>query len=393
MRLFDQLERAFTGPAKYSESSFDFLNRSARDSAKAVRTVLEECFHRFPAESQADLRGRLRSSDGRQSTAAFYELYLHEVARRLTFEIEPHPIVSSSNHHLDFKLTKRAEVYYLEVTAAGPSNEDFAAARRISRVYDTLDRMNSPNFFVGVELQGAPETDPPGARIREFLARELARLNPDDVARDFDRGGLDVLPRWQFHHEGWDIVFSPIPKRPESRGKPGLRPLGFQMTAPEYVQCRESIVAAIESKANLYGELDHPYVIAVNVLHNFVDDDEIMDALFGQEATIVTPLPGGQFRTAHTRQPNGGWHGPTGPRATQVSAALMIDNFSHWDIARRAPVLWHNPWARRPLSPAVWPFEQTIGDRATGRLDRLDAKRSPHRFFELPRTWPARGLG
>jgi hypothetical protein len=178
MRLFDQLERTFTGPAKYSESSFDFLNRSARDSAKAVRTVLEEWFHRFPAESQADLRGRLRSSDGRQSTAAFYELYLHEVARRLTFEIEPHPIVSGSNHHPDFKLTKRAEVYYLEVTAAAPSNEDFAAARRISRVYDTLDRMNSPNFFVGVEVQGAPETDPPGARIREFLARELARLNP-----------------------------------------------------------------------------------------------------------------------------------------------------------------------------------------------------------------------
>jgi hypothetical protein len=309
--------------------------------------------------------------------------------RKLGFQIEPHPTVASTTHHPDFKLTRGPDLCYLEVTAAAPSDEEAAATRRLNRVYDTLDRMESPNFFVAVEIQGKPESDPPGAQIRRFLTRELKKLDPDVVVRDFESGGLDALPKWRFQHGDWEIEFSPMPKRQEGRGKPGLRPIGLEVLAPQNVDCRESIVAALESKAKRYGSWNHPYIVGVNVLHNFVDRVDISEALFGQEVMKVTLLPSGQRRPVLTREPNGAWYGPTGPRCIQMSAALMADNFSYWDIARRAPVVWHHPWSQRPVSDDIWPFGQIIGDTTTGQLRQLDAREKPHRFFELPEMWPA----
>lgn len=60
-KLFNRMNRDFTGPKLYAESIFDYLNRSARLEYKRIRTLLEQWFERFSSEVQDELRERIRS--------------------------------------------------------------------------------------------------------------------------------------------------------------------------------------------------------------------------------------------------------------------------------------------------------------------------------------------
>ncbi len=388
MPLFDEIERTYAGPARYSQPKFDYLNRSARRQVEAIRNVMEQWFAEYPARDQPDLRGRIRSPDNRQHIAAFFELYVYVLFRRLEFGVERHTSTVGRMTRPDFKLMRAADAAFLEATLAAPSDREVAAANRENRVYDVLDQMDSPNFFVGLEVVGEPQTDLPAARMRAFLTRELGKLDPDGVAAAFDRGGQQAVPRWRFKHGEWEVEFSPIPKSPEARGKPGVRPLGYRMFGPEYVNSWEGIVGALRSKATRYGELDLPYVVAVNVIDDFADDVDIVEALFGQEEVLIRGAVGQGFQTEYRRRPNGLWAGPTGPVHTGVSAILAVENFTYWDIARTAPVLWHNPWARMPLPEGFWVFSQRVADLGMGRLRETGSSRTLHDVFGLAQGWP-----
>jgi hypothetical protein len=49
---------------------------SRRTTLGQVRDLIEDWFSRLSPDAQADVRGRLRSRDDRQSSGAFFELYL-----------------------------------------------------------------------------------------------------------------------------------------------------------------------------------------------------------------------------------------------------------------------------------------------------------------------------
>ncbi len=55
-KLFDDINRVYNGPAKFAESTFDYLNRSASPESQKVRKLLEEWFSRYPDEEKKILR-------------------------------------------------------------------------------------------------------------------------------------------------------------------------------------------------------------------------------------------------------------------------------------------------------------------------------------------------
>jgi hypothetical protein len=63
----------------------------------------------------------------------------------------------------------------------------------------------------------------------------------------------------------------------------------MQMTGFELTKTKDAIRDAIGKKATRYGSLDRSYIIAVNVLSPFVDQEDILDALFGSEQ-VTFPL-------------------------------------------------------------------------------------------------------
>lgn len=388
MRLFDEIHRTNEGPAGYAEPEFTYLNRSARVAASSVRQVLDAWFSRYPVADRAALRGRLRSTKDPQHRSAFFELFLHELLLRLECRVEIHPSVDdATTRRLDFlvECACGSRFYVEALVATGESTEGAAERARMSDVYDALNRLESPNFFIGVKLRGAPRTPPPARQIRSFLADRLAALDPDEMAKVLRSGGLDALPHWHYEHEGWKMDFFPIPKSPDARGKPGVRPLGMQFYEPVWMDSRIAIRDAIGRKAGRYGDLDLPYVVAVNALVEGVDEIDIADALFGKEKFIVSFAQSGPSRVEMTRVPDGVWGSQSSPRYRRITAVLVTAPLLPWNVPRASICLYHNPWAERPYSSELTRLLQAVLE--AGRVKRVGGE-SLAVVLGLPSGWP-----
>ena len=390
VKLFDAIERNDDGPAMYAEPKFIYWNRSAREDVAKVREVLEGWFSHYPDSEQESLRRRFRSSDDFNHRAAFFELFLHEVLLRLDCSVEIHPQPSTATTRLPDFLVQSPDgnLFYLEaVLATDESSKETAARSRMNAVYDALNQMDSPNFFIGMELRGAPRTPPPAKQIRSFLEKHLSALDPDDIGKLWQSHGLDGVPRWLCRHEGWEIEFYPIPKSPGLRGKPGIRPIGIQSSGWHWqkVEGRLAIRNAILAKAGRYGNLDLPYVIAVNALGDALDRGIIMEALFGQEQVVSYASPLGVERVEETRALDGAWINESGPRYTRVSAILIASGLHPGNLAIAPSCLCHNPWAKRRYAGALARLPQAIPK--DGRM-QWQAGESLGAILGLPPDWP-----
>ncbi len=389
MTLFDELDRIARRPKRYGEPLFEYWNTSDRPSVAANRALLERWFASFPEQCRADLRARFRSCDDSQHLSAFWELYLHELLSSMGFTVQCHPPTGEGlGTHPDFLVSLGGEtVFYLEATLAGPSREESAEEARTAQVYDAINRLDSPNFFLGLRVRGAPATPPAAARLRPQLERWLATLDPDEIGRTLERGGLHALPTFPWSHDGWDVIFFPVPKRAENRGKPGVRPIGLSMTGLIDVDVHTSVRSSIAAKATKYGHLDLPLIVAINVLEEFVDLRLVLDGLLGQECVVELQHPDGSSEHWNDRNPDGAWRGPSGPRNTRVSAALVGLRLSVWDLAQNTPTLVHNPWAGRPMPQELWSMPQLAPNKQSLRLE-TKVGRNAGQILNVTTPWP-----
>jgi hypothetical protein len=154
---------------------------------------------------------------------------------------------------------------------------------------------------------------------------------------------------------------------------------------------QEGIRGAIRKKMPArYGNLDLPYVVAVNALDVSVDQDDIDDVLFGDKQLTATRYQDGSIKEHLSRKLNGAFYGPEGPRNCRVSGLLMLGSFCGfwpWNAATEVPVLWHNPWASRPLVPEMWPLAQMVFDSSSSQMVKRDGVDVAD-VLRLPRGWP-----
>jgi hypothetical protein len=391
MALFDDATRSDQRPARDKEPLFDYYNTSGRRSVEGIRTILETWFQRIPGSAQPELRARFRCQTDSQHQSAFFEIYLHELLCCMGFSVTPHPdLPGDVRTRPDFIVLQGAmPCFYLEATLALPSGNETAENARIAQVYDTLNAMESPNFFLAIRLRGAPATPPPGARLRGDLVRWLSGLDPDILGRTLDTVGLDGLPSYEWSHDGGDLFFFPIAKPPSLRGQQGIRPIGVKMPEMRIVNSHTAIKTAVCNKATKYGDLALPFVVAVNVSDRFrfARDLDIMNALFGEENVTDTQRPDGTIDRRPGRSRNGAWFGPQGPQNTRVSAALVSLNMDVWNMAGQSPKMIHNPWAARPLSHDLWSLPQVIPNLTGNRLESK-AGLTASEILGLPTPWP-----
>jgi len=353
MKLFDEnIDRADTSPGSYSEPDFDYLNRSARVAAQAIRALLEDWFARYPNPSKAELRASFRSKDNVQHLSAFFELYVHELLLVHGYRLEVHPELERTSKRPDFLArTNHHEVYVEAIVATNSSSKEAGAEARLNQAYDALNRVNSPNFFVGIEVYGVPSTPVPLNEFRRAVERFLGELDPDVVSRERLNGGLITAPRRQFSHEGCTIEFFPIAKSREARGKPGLRPLA--MLGPgeaESVHDSRALKNVVATKAKRYGEMKKPFVVAVNAMAQHLESIDMADALFGQESDTVFHDINRAAVPRATRTMNGVWITGKGPTNTRVAAVLVASAVSPWSLHVRKPIIYLNPWAKYPVN-------------------------------------------
>jgi hypothetical protein len=177
--LFDDKQPGDRGLPRRKQPAFDYLNDSARRPAASIRELLEAWFRRDLDPAKLDLRGRFRSEKASNHLGAFFELYLHELLCSMGLEVQVYPDLSGERKtRPNFLALKDGRpCFYLEATRDGPAEDDTAEKARMDRVYDTLNDMQSPSFFLAIYLRGGPATPPPGKRLRRELEQCLAALD------------------------------------------------------------------------------------------------------------------------------------------------------------------------------------------------------------------------
>lgn len=391
LRVFDAGQRMDRSPARHAEPVAAFLNRVESQFFARVRDLIEEWFALWPIGKRAHLKSRLRSDDDRQMESAFWELYLHESFRRSGFEVRVEPDIDQPATP-DFHIVTPDASFYLEATVAGLSDAQVAAKRRATRVWDALNRLSSPNFFLWLEVHSEGVGDPRASALRPKLERWLGGLDPDGVTTTYqphDEAGADgmafgQLPTHRWEEAGWVIVFRALPKKPEARGESNARPLAaWGPAAASSIDTAGPILRALEGKASRYGSPDLPLVLAVHRRGLFEKDHSFEMALFGSEAYDF-------INERHLRNPDGFWVGPAGVRYRRVSAVVGAINLDPWRVTQAAPRTWLNPWAGRQFaaSPLPWPVTRLRLQGNQGEFQRDDGVFEPHSFFGLDADWP-----
>ena len=371
-------------PKRYGEPIYTYYRDSERAGIVTIRALLEDWFLEIPAAEQLDLQQRFRSPIERQHRSAVFELFLHHMLLRLGFQLEFHPRIPGVATRPDFLVSQNGQaLFYLEAIAVGNSVREEAGENRMNQVYDALNNLDSPDFYLGLRVEGAPETPPPGARLRGELTRWLATLDRQAIRRAYEEERYEDVQTYEWMHDCWRIVFDPIPKGDEARTNPTVRPIGMTMPMrAAQLTLDESLRDGVKAK-DRYGRPNVPLVVAIQVVEEFrIAKIDVMNGLFGPEAIAIDPE--GNPRAG--RIPNGAWISPSGPIHTSVSAVMAWSTLEPWNFSAIDPIVVHNPYARVPVERDTLPFAQHVVDRERAVLVEQPGA-SMEDILALPKDW------
>ncbi len=380
-RVFSDRDRTDPSPSGHSESTAAFLDRVAGDYWDQVRDLIETWVSRFPGAARADVVGRLRSPDYAQHASAFWELYLHETFTGSGFEVSVHPSVSGGSNKPDFLVTRGEEAFYLEAKCLVAGRADAGASARTKRVYDALDKIHCPNFFLQIDVKQVGPADLRTKGPRRKLEEWAGSLDPDVLL--VDDHFYDVGDRFPWSDAGWKLEFRPLPVKEHARGKPDHRPLGiFGPVEAAWINDDVTLRSALMDKGSAYGELDWPLVIAVNSFAFSHDDFDTMNALYGTEQITIS-LTDHDAPPTPSRKADGYWL--AGTWAHQHVAGVLIGRSIAEYRTTAAPTFWTHPEPNELVAPLpVW----RVAEPVTDHIEYREPDAPIHELFGLPAVWP-----
>ncbi|HJV88287.1 MAG TPA: hypothetical protein VJ698_22650 [Noviherbaspirillum sp.] len=382
---FSDIERTNTAPKHAGESSFRFLDRSAHPPIDRVRTFLSEALSRYPVAERDELVARLRSENETHFRSATFEVFLHEALIRLGYRLSSHPDLGTGvPKRPDFLVTDAdGSEFVLEAVLASERDGKSPAAEAMKETaLGYLNETPHNAFVVDVESEGDPASQPSGKMLARDVHAWLGTLEPDPLRERLVSHGLDAMPTMTWTHEAWEVTLRAIPLAAERRGKIA-RLIGALGDGARWVNAWEPLRDAVKKKANRYGELTKPFVIAVNADIFHLDEIDEVQALYGEEywAEVI----GQPERSGLRRRPNGAWRGPHGPQNRRVSAVWFFNDLTPYTLANRRSTLYVNPWAN--ISPP-----ERLQRVPTRRVEGEELVQIPGidlgSIYGLPAGWP-----
>ena len=130
---FSKGKRSRKRSRQTDETSYAYLDLSARPEAANVRRLVESWFSLWPDSERKDWLGRFRSRDDTTHWGAFFELLLHTWLSRLGFTVIHHPTVPGTEKHPDFLAIHRdGREFYLEARSTDGFSADEARVERFT---------------------------------------------------------------------------------------------------------------------------------------------------------------------------------------------------------------------------------------------------------------------
>ena len=124
-------------------------------------------------------------------------MYLHECLLRMGYSVACHPELEGTSRRPDFLAEKDGRSVYVEARSTSISDVAVRKSARVNAVYESLDRLDSPNYFHWIEV--AKQGDEPlrARPLRRRLEKWLAGLDPDEHQLLSEQAAktVDVLDR------------------------------------------------------------------------------------------------------------------------------------------------------------------------------------------------------
>jgi hypothetical protein len=351
---------------KPNERIYSFLNRSGHSEYEQTRSVLNSWFSDIPETYQEALKTSFCAGD-RQHLGAFFEIYCHALLKKQGFSVDLQQVVDQRyGNPIDFLIrVGDTPLFYLEATVALDSDKSFTSHEQVNQLWKALNELKEPSFQIILEIHHEAN-HLPFRKICNEIHQWLKTLDPDDRSRKKDLLDPDDRPRCSWKQDGWHIDFIAVPLPPEERNhQEGETVLYTFSSHGKWSEPQNALSRKLNEKAKKYGILHFPYIIAVDILALDSMECDLNEVFFGQDLILIDPNSGAMTQTRspfHPNRPsreNGFWVGQGGRlRNQQVSAVLLVDELMPWSFARKTPVLWHNPWAEKPLNLDVWQAPQ-----------------------------------
>lgn len=351
MSVFDDFSRTDMDFASYGEATFTFLNRSNRPAFVFAREMIEDWFTRYPCREQPQLAARFRDKNSPHSfNSAFFELFLHEFFTRGGCGIEVHPESNSSSKRPDFLIkTPGGQGFYLEaVLVTGLSNDERASQARMDALYNALNLVICPDYFIFVHHDGFDTITPiPVSKVTKEVQRWIDGLDYEQIMRLQRSDSFDSLPCLLVEHDGQTAKLVAVPKKREARGLPDVPTLGGHSGGGSWVQTHLDIRSAVRKKpASRYDLGGLPYVVAVRCQDAFTTPSDVERALYGiRSGEVFQDLD----RLAIADLEDGIWSGRRGATNTSLSGVMSVHDLYPWSLRSTMMYLFQNVWARVPV--------------------------------------------
>lgn len=379
--LFEDKERACQESIHYSESNWNYLDRSGRIEAQRVRDLLNCCISNYPESERNELISRIKCGDENHFNSATTELIIFSILRSLDCSIEIHPEIENGKETKpDFLVTtSEGDSVYVEVVLTSEFSKNYKSAqKRKDIVLDKISEIDSPNFFINILDNNQPNTCPKGKELQNKLKEWIDQLDKSKVLIEFEEKGIHGLPTMKWEHDGWSVKFQAMPKESSKSRIIGLRTSGFRL-----VNIKEPIKKVISKKSNHYGKLEHPLLIVVNAIDTSLHEIDERDVLFGDECLeYACTSPSESWTHRSTRTPNGVWK--VG-KNTRVSGVWFFNNLNSWNISTRKNTLYFNPWGEKQLPQLFTALNHVIGNN--GKLEKKEGALISD-LLNLPVDWP-----
>ncbi|MCU1359964.1 MAG: hypothetical protein JWN99_1253 [Ilumatobacteraceae bacterium] len=378
--IFTSRERTDRSPRHSDATTFQFLDRIAGPYWDRVRGLIEEWVANYPASDRGEVVTRLRA-DSVSFRSAHWELYLAALVRAHGGTVTCHPSMPDSTSRPDFLVRGIGQSFYLEAKVLESEAEQAVRDRWRDDIWTGLsDRVISEHFFVRLAIDTYGASAPPISKMANSVRQWLESLDPSVVTGFGD--GEEFVHRWADAATGWKVSLTPIRKL---RHAPDDRLVGMGGAEAYWLNDREATRKAIRKKSKAYGKMvERPFVVALAVHRMGVHDEDVNQALYGDEVMMVdfSDPP----KTHPSRARNGVWLGPRGRRRTRLSAVLLGRAIAPWALQDSDLTMWMNPWADQPLQPTF--LNANTVNVVQNQFERTGADRTARECFGLSDDWP-----
>ncbi|MBO6495809.1 MAG: hypothetical protein JJ978_09595 [Roseivirga sp.] len=340
--LFPYRNRTDLDPAYHNENTYAYYNRSARNDVSIVRQKIEEWFSNYPQHEQEELKSRFKKT----FSSAFYELFLFQLFSQLGFEIEIHPEIPNSSKRPDFLIKKGKDEFYIEAKETKDKSEkEIALDNRVNQVYDSLNRVKTPNFLLKIdELVLKTDKQPATKNIVRKIEEVASKLDPDELTKELELNGLEGKSTFSHNDDDINLNVSFIPKLPKFRNSTNSRAIGMYPFTSFWGGSEDSIKTSFKKKANRYGLLDKPYIICINAIGIIGNGEfDINNALWGSLAFTYSTNPEDRDERVE-RKRDGIFLTEKGPRYQNVSGVL-VTKVMEFNIADTEYYLAKHPYS------------------------------------------------